>query len=363
MGLLAYGGIFWLALQCCRPRARAHQVLVALAAGGLLYAAYGLYDASGSDAGIVTSTFVNRNSYATYAGMTLFCGLGLVLRGLARQARAGLSLRRVASGRCWPGSTHRIGARRHHLPGRRQRAASDPVARRLRRAVRSGRRLRVVVQADGADELRASSSRPPRCARSAWRSASSGSRARRRSGGSPDADVHASSRLAYYRTTWQAIGDRPLLGTGYGTYADAFRAYNHPGTGTYFLDKAHSTYLQMIMELGWPAALALYAGVALLVLRCLRGRSGVVSSRARLLLGAGRGPFAGRLQPRDAGECRHLRLAARRRLRAIGPRPSRPRLDPTAAAHRRSLLRMTWPVIYVAAAWLPNCSCSVRHQP
>ena len=63
-------------------------------------------------------------------------------------------------------------------------------------------------------------------------------------------------RLVYYRTTWDAIRDRPLLGTGYGTYADAFRAYNHAGTGTYFLDKAHSTYLQMIMELGWPAAAA-----------------------------------------------------------------------------------------------------------
>jgi O-antigen ligase len=88
-----------------------------------------------------------------------------------------------------------------------------------------------------------------------------------------EADVHALNRLAYYRTTWEAISDRPLLGTGYGTYADAFRAYNHPGTGTYFLDKAHNTYLQMIMELGWPAAAALYAGLGLLVFRCLQGRS------------------------------------------------------------------------------------------
>jgi O-antigen ligase len=91
----------------------------------------------------------------------------------------------------------------------------------------------------------------------------------------PDADEHALNRLAYYRTTWEAIRDRPLLGTGYGTYVDALRAYNHPGTGTYFLDKAHNTYLQMIMELGWPAAVALYAGLSLLVLRCLQGPSAV----------------------------------------------------------------------------------------
>jgi O-antigen ligase len=89
------------------------------------------------------------------------------------------------------------------------------------------------------------------------------------------ADVHALNRLAYYRTTWEAIWDRPLLGTGYGTYADAFGAYNHPGTQTYFLDKAHDTYLQMVMELGWPAAAALYAGLGLLVFRCLRDRGAV----------------------------------------------------------------------------------------
>ena len=105
-------------------------------------------------------------------------------------------------------------------------------------------------------------------------------------------DVHALNRLAYYRTTWDAIWDRPLLGTGYGTYADAFKAYNHPGTGTYFLDKAHNTYLQVIMELGWPAAAALYSGLALLVFRCLQervhGSKRALSRRARRLLGAGR---------------------------------------------------------------------------
>jgi O-antigen ligase len=89
----------------------------------------------------------------------------------------------------------------------------------------------------------------------------------------PEAEAQAVNRLAYYRTTWHAIGDRPLLGIGYGTYADAFKAYNGPDTGTYFLDKAHNTYLQLIMELGWPAAAALVSGVALLVLRCLRWRS------------------------------------------------------------------------------------------
>ena len=87
-------------------------------------------------------------------------------------------------------------------------------------------------------------------------------------------------------TTIVGFSDDPLARTGFGQFGpgfvtvpygdpDALRAYNHAGTGTYFLDKAHSTYLQMIMELGWPAAAALYAGLGLLVFRCLQGRSAV----------------------------------------------------------------------------------------
>ncbi len=89
-----------------------------------------------------------------------------------------------------------------------------------------------------------------------------------------DAGANLENRIAYYRTTWAAIQDRPLLGTGYATFADAFMAYNHPGTGTYFLDKAHNTYLQLVMELGWPAALALFLGVGCLVFRCWQGLLG-----------------------------------------------------------------------------------------
>ena len=274
MGLLAYGGIFWLALHL--SRARAHQVLVALAAGGLLYAAYGLLDLLNSGAGIVTSTFVNRNSYATYAGMTLFCGLGLVVRGLVGRARAAVSLRRVV------------------VDALTRLDASFGLG--IITCLVAGSAL-LLTQSRGAFVAlcAAAVAFAWSCRRTALMSSGAfvkaaavcsiglafgivGLAGEETLGRFADADVQASSRLAYYRTTWQAIADRPLLGTGYGTYADAFRAYNHPGTGTDFLDKAHSTYLQMIMELGWPAALALYGGLALLALRGLRGRSAVYAA-------------------------------------------------------------------------------------
>ena len=120
----------------------------------------------------------------------------------------------------------------------------------------------------------------------------------------------------------EAIRDGPLLGTGYGTFADAFRAYNHPGTGTYFLDKAHNTYLQIAMELGWPAAAALYSGLAWLVLGCLRGQERGVAGVPRVLLGAGRrAPLVDFSLEMPAMP--PSRPAPRDRLRAVGPRPAR----------------------------------------
>jgi O-antigen ligase len=269
MGLLAYGGIFWLALQLGRTDARAHQVLLALAGGGLLYAAYGLLEAFNGDTGVVTSTFVNRNSYATYAGITLFCGLGLVLHELTRRAPAGASLRRIAlDALSRLDGPLAIGVMTILVAGTallltQSRGAFVALCAALVAFVWSLRRMALVtsrafLKAIGVFSIGLFFG-------IVWLAGES------TLGRFQDADVHALNRLAYYRTTWTAIQDRPLLGTGYGTYADAFKAYNHPDTGTYFLDKAHNTYLQLIMELGWPAAAALFSSLGLLVLRCLQG--------------------------------------------------------------------------------------------
>src|SRR5690606_9048480 len=156
------------------------------------------------------------------------------------------------------------------MPGRRHRAVAHPIAWRLRRPVRGAGRLRVVVEAIGPDRARRVA-QSHRCAYARpdlgpglARGRADPRTLRDRCAGDPPA--------RQYRATWEAIADRPLLGTGYGTYPDAFKAYNRPDTGTYFLDKAHNTYLQVIMELGWPAAAALYAGLALLVVRSVRSR-------------------------------------------------------------------------------------------
>lgn len=269
MGLLAYGGIFWLALQLCQSSVRAYQALFALAVGGLAYAAYGLFEFGKSDAQVVTSTFVNRNSYATYAGMTLFCGLGVVVGELTRRARPGISLRDLARDvLARPEASFGLGVIACLLAAAallltQSRGAFVGLCAALVAFVWSLRRMALVTA--GTFVKAAAVFAVGLVAGIVWLAGEE------TLGRLAATDAQALNRLAYYRTTWEAIWDRPLLGTGYGTYADAFRAYNHPHTGTYFLDKAHNTYLQVIMELGWPAAAALYSGLALLVFRCLQG--------------------------------------------------------------------------------------------
>ena len=78
--IASYAGIFWLAFQLCRDRGRSRSVLTAAAMGSAGYALYGLVvKFSGADTilwfektayhGLVTGTFVNRNSFATFAGL------------------------------------------------------------------------------------------------------------------------------------------------------------------------------------------------------------------------------------------------------------------------------------------------------
>jgi len=65
-------------------------------------------------------------------------------------------------------------------------------------------------------------------------------------------------RPLVYELTVEAIETAPLLGTGYGSFEEVFRFYRSEDIKVFYL-KAHNTYLENILELGTPAALALFA--------------------------------------------------------------------------------------------------------
>ncbi len=89
--LMTVASVFWLALQLCRDTARAMFLLRAVAAIVAAYAAWGLIGfalhagrmpwlESSPGTGYVSSTFINRNSFATYAGMGLVVACALILQ-------------------------------------------------------------------------------------------------------------------------------------------------------------------------------------------------------------------------------------------------------------------------------------------
>src|SRR5262249_32590577 len=108
--LITAASVFWLALQLCRNAGRARLLVRAVATIGCLYAAYGIVAFTSQGAripwlkipptgGFLSSTFINRNSFATYAGIGLVTTCGLILRLYRHEVggSAGLWRLRMAS--------------------------------------------------------------------------------------------------------------------------------------------------------------------------------------------------------------------------------------------------------------------------
>ncbi|MEE4217325.1 MAG: O-antigen ligase family protein, partial [Xanthomonadales bacterium] len=83
-------------------------------------------------------------------------------------------------------------------------------------------------------------------------------------------DLEGELRLSAYELIVVSSRDNPLLGFGYGSFADSFRLYRSDDI-TGYLDRAHNTYLENIFELGWPAALLLFAAIGSCALICWHG--------------------------------------------------------------------------------------------
>lgn len=76
-------------------------------------------------------------------------------------------------------------------------------------------------------------------------------------------------RLELYRLCLEMIKDFPLLGTGYGSFQTAFIFYQDETLpNTVFWDKAHNSYLEVLIGLGLPVGLALLSAFGWAVMRC-----------------------------------------------------------------------------------------------
>jgi O-antigen ligase len=277
--LLTAASVFWLTVQLCRDGARANLLIGSVAAIGCLYAAYGLAAFSlGADGasrvvasgGRVTSTFVNHNSLATYAGIALVAIGGLLLR-LYGQAPSGSGVpvgMRLAT---LIEITGRTGAL---LVG----GAFLLVVALLLTGSRGG----IAATAIGLVALAVLTS---------MRGRKRGSAPLQIIGGAVvllalvllafgdifigilvERGVGDTDRLAVYLITLRSILDAPLSGWGYGTFADVFPLYRDRSISVQSAwEQAHNTYLEVFQGLGLVFGALLVGCVVLVVLACVKG--------------------------------------------------------------------------------------------
>lgn len=284
---LMYAGIFWLALQLCRDRERARQGVQAFAIAGALYAGYGiLVKLSGTNTilwfpkyayfNVVTSTFINRNSYATFAGLGLLATTALLDQVIREAVDTGKGLRFALHT-----ALSQVLSRRWYLV-----AGWLALVAALLLSESRGGFISTVVGLITFFLARSLGSSAPkaRLVQGGVGALLVGVIVMVMAGG-PFLDRLSKTlgqtdiRGQIYARTVAAIEDAPILGTGLGTFEDTFRMYRTSDLGA-TVAAAHNTYLENMLELGIPAAAALFLIFGYLGFLCAVGT--VVRRRDRI---------------------------------------------------------------------------------
>ena len=282
MHLLSYAGVFWLSLQLNQAPDRATASLKALALIGAAYALYGIIVFFSGDEwilfyrkwtyfGSLTSTFVNRNSYATFAGLTLLAATVFLIEhlkpvlnlSLPWRPKAVLLVETITSRSAWVTFLVVVIALALLLSASRAGTASSAMGLSTLLLFYFGqhrhRNLTAIAMIAGLMAV-------------AMTIFSVGGNHLTSRLTEDRVDSSFAIRASVYRQTFEAIKTVPWTGTGFGTYAEVFPAYRSPDTPDLILwDKAHNTYLENALELGVPAAALLDLSILLLAVACVEG--------------------------------------------------------------------------------------------
>ena len=276
--VLSYAGMFWLALQYGSDPRRARYALRALAAGSGCYALYGLVVAySGIEPVLwfertvyqeeVTATFVNPNSFATYAGLGLLCATAVLRYRFERGAPGAVGPRlrlNFLFAEFLPRNALFLAiwlvlASALLLSLSRGGVAATALALLVFFCVLGARRgIRVRTMAW--------STAGPVLAGAALFALIGEGLERRLWDTGPDWQW----RAEIYSQTLTAMEESPLLGTGLGTFGAVYRSHRteeiRPG-----VNMAHNDYLELALELGIPAAVLFVFAIAALAVGCALG--------------------------------------------------------------------------------------------
>lgn len=284
MRILSYGLVFLLCFYYCRVQENARTVFHSLMFAGLLYSLYGLVIYFGKYGMILwfkhnpalatlNSTFINRNHFATFAGLTLLCSLALLSESITISAKynigGNLGWQRFFENlivRAWlPALVFMITGTALILSGSRGGFFSSLLgvlvllaALNLNARTRNYYALWLIVIFAGIGTV-------------VFNLSSSRLLARLDLQGLTD-----EYRAIVFEQTWSAIQTNPWLGFGLGSFEESFPLYknsDYPGTIAYPLvqDYAHNTYLETLFELGIPAGSALFYCFFRLGWICVKG--------------------------------------------------------------------------------------------
>lgn len=281
MRLLTAASVFWLALQFSRDAARANTLLLALAAICTAYCVYGLvairltpgyvlWTENPYMRGFVTSTFYNRNNFATYGGigLVLLCGIimrlyrhDLTVEDASRRFKIAAFIQTTGErGAIFIGAAF-IAFVAMLQSGSRGAIIATTLGIFTLLVLMLGRsKTRVIDQRDvivvGAvavaivflvygDTLIGKVSQQ---------------------------GFNDESRLAIYRITLGSIQDSPLTGYGYGTFRDIFPMFRDRSVVPAGIwEMAHNTYLEIVQGLGVIFGAILIGAVGLLAFHCFKG--------------------------------------------------------------------------------------------
>jgi len=277
MRLLTYGAVFFLGLQLGRDRNQASLLIWAVGLSATAYALYGLILYFGkfemilwveTESAIrnVSGTFINRNNFATYIGMGLLCSAGLYLDGFFNVIRSGRTGRdkifHVMQQTFVRGApllacilvlltalflTRSRGGITTSLSSMLVLIVFLGLMTRLHS--RTYRILTAMLLATAIGVFFLSGE--------GWMDRLMAM------------DLDHERRIEAYKQTWKAISLSPWTGYGIGGFPQTFSMFADESTGNFM--RAHNDWLEMIFELGFPAAVLWFIVLAGLTLRCLWG--------------------------------------------------------------------------------------------
>lgn len=281
MLILAYGGAFWLALRYAKDSIKASIMLKGFVWASTLYAGYGLAVYFSGNGYILwmpkfaylddlTSTFVNRNNYATYAALGLFACLTalfhIIGKELSGHMRAKQLVRTFFNSTSQKATLPLIGVVLNltalFLSHSRAGFAAMLIGLIVLLPLLSYIKLmpkKILLVCIGGFALMGIS----------IFAISSGDTVARLKSTTLDNTI----RDEVFQQTLNAISDHKASGTGYGSFEEVFPAYksDHYLMAGSTWDKAHNTYLELFLEMGMLPTLCLLFAVGYIIFCQVRG--------------------------------------------------------------------------------------------